>query len=36
MRLLTLAKEGTTKEQVDRSTRYPEVETIFKAKQHSK
>ena len=31
-----LAKEGTTKEQVDRSTSYPEVKTIFKAKQHSK
>ena len=36
MRLLTLAKEGTTKEQVDRSTSYPEVKTILKAKQHSK
>ena len=32
----SLAKEGTTKEQVDRSTRYPEVQTILKAKQHSK
>ena len=32
----SLAKEGTTKEQVDRSTRYPEVKTILKAKQHSK
>ena len=31
-----LAKEGTTKEQVDRSTSYPEVKTILKAKQHSK
>ena len=29
MRLLTLAKEGTTKEQVDRSTSYPEVKTIL-------
>ena len=36
MRLLTLAKEGTTKEQVDRSTSYPEVKTTLKAKQHSK
>ena len=35
-RLLTLAKEGTTKQQVDRSTSYPEVKAIFKAKQHSK
>ena len=34
--LLTLAKEGTTKEQVDRSTSHPEVKTILKAKQHSK
>ena len=32
----SLAKEGTTKEQVDRSTSYPEVKTIHKAKQHSK
>ena len=32
----SLAKEGTTKEQVDRSTSYPEVKTILKAKQHSK
>ena len=32
----SLAKEGTTKEQVDRSTSYPEVKTIIKAKQHSK
>ena len=32
----SLAKEGATKEQVDRSASYPEVETIFKAKQHSK
>ena len=31
-----LAEEGTTKEQVDRSTSYPEVKTILKAKQHSK
>ena len=31
-----LAKEGTTKAQVDRSTSYPEVKTILKAKQHSK
>ena len=30
------AKEGTTKEQVDRSTSYPEVKTILKAMQHSK
>ena len=36
MRLLNLAKEGTTKEQVDRSTSYPEVKTILKAKQHRK
>ena len=32
----SLAKEGTTNEQVDRSTSYPEVKTILKAKQHSK
>ena len=32
----SLAKEGTAKEQVDRSTSYPEVKTILKAKQHSK
>ena len=32
----SLAKEGTTQEQVDRSTSYPEVKTILKAKQHSK
>ena len=32
----SLAKEGTTKEQVDRSTSYAEVKTILKAKQHSK
>ena len=32
----SLAEEGTTKEQVDRSTSYPEVKTILKAKQHSK
>ena len=32
----SLAKEGTRKEQVDRSTSYPEVKTILKAKQHSK
>ena len=32
----SLAKEGTTKEQVDRSTSYPEVKTILKAKQHCK
>ena len=32
----SLAKEGTTKEQVVRSTSYPEVKTILKAKQHSK
>ena len=35
-RLLTLAKEGTTMEQVDRPTSYPELKTILKAKQHSK
>ena len=32
----SLAKEGTAKEQVDRSTSYPEVKTTLKAKQHSK
>ena len=32
----SLAKEGTTKEQADRSTSYPEVKTILKTKQHSK
>ena len=32
----SLAKKGTTKEQVDRSTSYPEVKTMLKAKQHSK
>ena len=32
----SLAKDGTTKEQVDRSTSYPEAKTILKAKQHSK
>ena len=32
----SLVKEGTTNEQVDRSTSYPEVKTILKAKQHSK
>ena len=32
----SLAKKGTAKEQVDRSTSYPEVKTILKAKQHSK
>ena len=32
----SLAKEGTTKEQVDRSTSYPEVKTILMAKQRSK
>ena len=32
----SLAKEGTTKEQVDRSTSYPELKTILKARQHSK
>ena len=32
----SLAKEGTTKVQVDRSTSYPEVKTVLKAKQHSK
>ena len=35
-RLLTLTKESTTKEQVDRSTSYIEVKTFLKAKQHSK
>ena len=30
-----LAKEGTTEEQIDRSTSYPEMKTLFKAKQHS-
>ena len=32
----SLAKEGTTKEQVDRSTIYAEVKTILKAKHHCK
>ena len=32
----SLAKESTTKEQLDRSTSYAEVKTILKAKQHSK
>ena len=32
----SLAKEGTTKEQVDRSTSYPDVKTILKAKQQCK
>ena len=32
----SLTKEGTIKEQVDRSTSYPEVKAILKAKQHSK
>ena len=32
----SLAKEGTTKEQLGRSTSYPEVKTILKAKQCSK
>ena len=32
----SLANEGTTKEQVDRSTSYPEVKTTLKAKKHSK
>ena len=32
----SVAKEGTTMEQVGRSTSYPEVKTILKAKQHSK
>ena len=32
----TLAMEGTTMEQVDRSTSYPEGKTILKAKQHIK
>ena len=30
----SLAKEGTTKEQADRSTSYAEMKTILKAKQH--
>ena len=30
----SLAKEGTTKEQVDRSTSYPEVKIILKTKRH--
>ena len=32
----SLAKKGTTKEQVDISTNYPVVKTILNAKQHSK
>ena len=32
----SMAKEGTTKKQADRSTSYPEVKAILKAKQHSK
>jgi ribonuclease HI len=32
----SLAKEGTTKEQVDKSTSYPEAKTIIKAKQQNK
>ena len=37
MRLLTLAKGGTTKEQADRSTSYPDVKIIIlDTKQHSK
>ena len=32
----SLAKEGTTKQQVERSSSYAEVKTILKAKQHSK
>ena len=32
----TLAKEGSTKEQVDRSTTLGETKTVIKAKQHSK
>ena len=32
----SLAKEGTTKEQVDRSTSYSEAKTIIKAKQQRK
>ena len=31
----SLAKEGTTRKQVDRSISYREVKTIIKAKQHS-
>ena len=34
--VFVLSKEGTTKEQVDRSTSYAEVKTIPKIKQHSK
>ena len=32
----SLAKKGTTKEQVDRSTSYPAVKTILKARLHNK
>ena len=32
----SLAKEGTTKQQMDRSTSYAEVKTILMVKQHSK
>ena len=32
----SLVKDGTTKEQVDRSTSHPEVKTILKVKHHSK
>ncbi|KAK7092397.1 hypothetical protein V1264_008145 [Littorina saxatilis] len=32
----TLAKEGTTKDQNDRSTTFKEAKTIIKAKQHKK
>ena len=32
----TLAKEDPTKEQVDKSTSYPEVKTIIMVKQYSK
>ena len=32
----SLAKESTTKEQVDKSASYPEMKTILKVKQHSK
>ena len=36
MRLLILWQRRAQQEQVDRSTNYPEVKTILKAKQHSK
>ena len=36
MRLLSLWQRKTTKEKADRSTSYPEVKNVLKAKQHSK